>query len=214
MFEGAPDFPTKDRWWGDRRASPGDLYTAPDRDPLLHEVGEELPAAHMTSLAPAAGNGPGEPINPKAGSGTTNTSAAPLPDRRHRVADRNRAAMISPAGHHHDEAGVGHATVAGIPAAIFDNNGNEIEEGGGTRPDPPSPAMARTLSRNRALHQRLLGPVRQGDSTVGDAARRDEDGYFWIVGRIDDVINVSGHRLSTMEIESAGFLTRMSPRRR
>jgi acetyl-CoA synthetase len=101
----------------------------------------------------------------------------------------------------------GSATVPfpGIRAAIFDSEGNEIEEGAGnlvlTR---PWPSMARTLYKER---ERFIETYweRYGRETylVGDAARRDEDGYFWIVGRIDDVINVSGHRLSTMEVESA-----------
>ena len=93
----------------------------------------------------------------------------------------------------------------GIEAAIFDKDGNEIEEGGGTLViTKPWPGMARTLYKE---DDRFIETYwdRYGKDTylVGDAARRDEDGFFWIVGRIDDVINVSGHRLSTMEVESA-----------
>ena len=93
----------------------------------------------------------------------------------------------------------------GIEAAIFDKDGNEIEEGGGTLViTQPWPGMARTLYKE---DDRFIETYwdRYGKDTylVGDAARRDEDGFFWIVGRIDDVINVSGHRLSTMEVESA-----------
>jgi acetyl-CoA synthetase len=101
----------------------------------------------------------------------------------------------------------GSATVPfpGIEAKIYDSEGSEIAEGGGnlvlTR---PWPGMTRTLYKER---DRFIETYwdRYGRDTylVGDAARRDEDGYFWIVGRIDDVINVSGHRLSTMEVESA-----------
>jgi acetyl-CoA synthetase len=93
----------------------------------------------------------------------------------------------------------------GIEAAIYDSEGNEIAEGGGilvlTR---PWPAMARTLYGERERFVETYWD-RYGRDVylVGDAARRDEDGYFWVVGRIDDVINVSGHRLSTMEVESA-----------
>jgi acetyl-CoA synthetase len=101
----------------------------------------------------------------------------------------------------------GSATVPfpGIEAKILDSENNEIDEGAGalvlTR---PWPSMARTLYKER---ERFIETYWEdhGRETyaVRDAARRDEDGYFWIVGRIDDVINVSGHRLSTMEVESA-----------
>jgi acetyl-CoA synthetase len=101
----------------------------------------------------------------------------------------------------------GSATVPfpGIEAKIFDSDGNEIPEGAGTLVlTRPWPAMARTLYKE---DDRFIETYweRYGRDTylVGDAARRDEDGYFWIVGRIDDVLNVSGHRLSTMEVESA-----------
>ena len=101
----------------------------------------------------------------------------------------------------------GSATVPfpGIEARILDDAGNEITEGGGhlalTR---PWPAMARTLYEEPDRFVETYW-TRFGRETyqVGDAARIDEDGYFWIVGRTDDVINVSGHRLSTMEVESA-----------
>ena len=101
----------------------------------------------------------------------------------------------------------GSATVPfpGIEAKIFNEAGEEVTEGGGilvlTR---PWPAMARTLYKEPERFVETYWD-RFGRDTylVGDAARRDEDGYFWIVGRTDDVINVSGHRLSTMEVESA-----------
>ena len=93
----------------------------------------------------------------------------------------------------------------GISAALVDHDGNEIEEGTGllviTR---PWPGMARTLygddERFVSTYFERFGPRTY---LVGDAARRDGDGYFWIIGRTDDVINVSGHRLSTAEVESA-----------
>jgi acetyl-CoA synthetase len=93
----------------------------------------------------------------------------------------------------------------GIEAKILDSEGNEITEGAGTLVlTRPWPSMTRTLYKER---ERFIETYweRYGPETylVGDAARRDEDGYFWIVGRLDDVINVSGHRLSTMEVESA-----------
>jgi acetyl-CoA synthetase len=101
----------------------------------------------------------------------------------------------------------GSATVPlpGIEAAIYDAEGEPIPEGGGTLVlTRPWPSMARTLygepERFVETYWQRYGPDKY---LVGDAARIDEDGFVWIVGRIDDVINVSGHRLSTMEVESA-----------
>jgi acetyl-CoA synthetase len=93
----------------------------------------------------------------------------------------------------------------GIEAAIFDKDGKEIEEGGGTLVlTKPWPGMARTLYKeDERFIETYWDRYGRDIYLVGDAARRDEDGFFWIVGRIDDVINVSGHRLSTMEVESA-----------
>jgi acetyl-CoA synthetase len=100
----------------------------------------------------------------------------------------------------------GSATVPfpGIEAKILDSEDNEIEEGAGTLVlTRPWPSMARTLYKEEERFVETYWD-RYGKDVylVGDAARLDEDGYFWIVGRIDDVINVSGHRLSTMEVES------------
>jgi acetyl-CoA synthetase len=101
----------------------------------------------------------------------------------------------------------GSATIPlpGIEAKILDSKGEEVEEGGGTLVlTQPWPGMARTLLGEADRYIETYWD-RYGRDTylVGDAARRDEDGFFWVVGRIDDVINVSGHRLSTMEVESA-----------
>ena len=93
----------------------------------------------------------------------------------------------------------------GVSAALFDEEGNEVGKGSGMLVlTPPWPSMLRTLHRDPdrfvETYFKRFGPRVY---LVGDGARRDEDGYFWITGRIDDVINVSGHRLSTAEIESA-----------
>jgi acetyl-CoA synthetase len=93
----------------------------------------------------------------------------------------------------------------GVSAAVFDSAGNEVREGGGYLVlRRPWPGMFRTLYQEPERYVETYWS-RYGKETylVGDAARRDEDGYFWVVGRTDDVINVAGHRLSTMEVESA-----------
>lgn len=207
MFEGAPDFPARDRWWEIvERYGVTILYTAPTVIRSFMKWGEELPAAHdLTSLRLLGSVG--EPINPKAwlwyhehiGGGR-----CPIVDTWWQT--ETGGIMISPLpGITTTKPGSATRPLPGISAAIFDHNGDEIEEGGGTLVlTRPWPGMARTLFREPerfvSTYWEKFGPATY---LVGDAARRDEDGYFWIVGRIDDVINVSGHRLSTMEIESA-----------
>jgi acetyl-CoA synthetase len=207
MFEGAPDFPTRDRWWEIvERYRATILYTAPTVIRSFMKWGEDLPAAHDLSSLRLLGS-VGEPINPKAwiwyrehiGGGR-----CPVVDTWWQT--ETGAIMISPLpALTTTKPGSATRPLPGLRAAIYDNNGNEIEEGGGTLVlTRPWPAMARALFKEP---DRFVNTYwdRYGKETylVGDAARRDEDGYFWIVGRIDDVINVSGHRLSTMEIESA-----------
>ncbi len=207
MFEGAPDFPTKDRWWEIvERYRATILYTAPTVIRSFMKWGEGLPAAHDLGSLRLLGT-VGEPINPKAwlwynehiGGGR-----CPIVDTWWQT--ETGAAMISPLpAITTTKPGSATRPLPGFRAAIFDNNGNEIEEGGGTLVlTRPWPAMARTLFKEPERYINAYWD-RYGKETylVGDAARRDEDGYFWIVGRIDDVINVSGHRLSTMEIESS-----------
>ena len=122
------------------------------------------------------------------------------------MADRDRrdhdlaAAGLTPA-----KPGSATRPLPGVSAALFDEDGNEITEGTGILVlTQPWPSMLRTLygdpDRFVKTYFERFGPRTY---LVGDGARRDEDGYFWIIGRIDDVINVSGHRLSTAEIESA-----------
>ncbi|MBN8871105.1 MAG: acetate--CoA ligase [Solirubrobacterales bacterium] len=207
MFEGAPDFPARDRWWEIvERYEVTILYTAPTVIRSFMKWGEDLPAAHDLSSLRLLGS-VGEPINPKAwiwyrehiGGGR-----CPVVDTWWQT--ETGAIMISPLpALTTTKPGSATRPLPGLKAAIYDNNGGEIEEGGGTLVlTRPWPAMARTLFKEPDRYVNAYWD-RYGKETylVGDAARRDEDGYFWIVGRIDDVINVSGHRLSTMEIESA-----------
>jgi len=207
MYEGAPDFPARDRWWEIvERYGVTILYTAPTVIRSFMKWGEDLPAAHdLTSLRLLGSVG--EPINPKAwlwyhqniGGGR-----CPIIDTWWQT--ETGAMMITPLpALTTTKPGSATVPLPGIRAAIFDHDGNEIEEGGGTLVlTRPWPSMARTLFKEPDRYVSTYWD-RYGRDVylVGDAARRDEDGYFWIVGRIDDVINVSGHRLSTMEIESS-----------
>ena len=207
LYEGAPNYPTEDRWWEIvERYGVTIFYTAPTAIRACMKWGTEHPEAHDLSSLRLLGS-VGEPINPRAwlwyheniGGGR-----CPIVDTWWQT--ETGGIMITPLpGLTTTKPGSATIPFPGIEAKIFDSEGNEIEEGGGnlvlTR---PWPGMARTLYKER---ERFIETYweRYGRDTylVGDAARRDEDGYFWIVGRIDDVINVSGHRLSTMEVESA-----------
>jgi acetyl-CoA synthetase len=207
MYEGAPNYPAEDRWWEIvERYGVTIFYTAPTAIRACMKWGAEHPRAHELSSLRLLGT-VGEPINPRAwlwyreniGGGR-----CPIVDTWWQT--ETGAIMITPLpGLTTTKPGSATVPFPGIRAAIYDSEGNEIEEGAGTLVlTRPWPSMTRTLYKER---ERFIETYwdRYGRETylVGDAARRDEDGYFWIVGRIDDVINVSGHRLSTMEVESA-----------
>jgi acetyl-CoA synthetase len=207
MYEGAPNYPKEDRWWEIvERYGVTIFYTAPTAIRACMKWGAEHPQAHDLSSLRLLGT-VGEPINPRAwlwyheqiGGGR-----CPIVDTWWQT--ETGAIMISPLpGLTTTKPGSATVPLPGIRAAIYDSEGSEIGEGGGTLVlTRPWPAMARTLYKERDRFVETYWD-RYGRDTylVGDAARRDEDGYFWIVGRIDDVINVSGHRLSTMEVESA-----------
>jgi acetyl-CoA synthetase len=207
MYEGAPNYPAEDRWWEIiERYGVTIFYTAPTAIRACMKWGVEHPQKHDLSSLRLLGS-VGEPINPRAwlwyhehiGGGR-----CPIVDTWWQT--ETGAIMISPLpGLTTTKPGSATVPFPGIEAKIYDSEGGEIAEGGGnlvlTR---PWPSMARTLYKERDRFVETYWD-RYGRDTylVGDAARRDEDGYFWIVGRIDDVINVSGHRLSTMEVESA-----------
>jgi acetyl-CoA synthetase len=207
MYEGAPNYPREDRWWEIvERYGVTIFYTAPTAIRACMKWGAEHPEAHDLSSLRLLGT-VGEPINPRAwlwyhehiGGGR-----CPIVDTWWQT--ETGAIMISPLpGLTTTKPGSATIPLPGIRAAIYDAEGNEITEGAGTLVlTRPWPAMTRTLYREP---ERFIDTYwdRYGRDIylVGDAARRDEDGYFWIVGRIDDVINVSGHRLSTMEVESS-----------
>jgi len=207
MYEGAPNYPAEDRWWEIvERYGVTIFYTAPTAIRTCMKWGTEHPEKHDLSSLRLLGT-VGEPINPRAwlwyhehiGGGR-----CPVVDTWWQT--ETGAIMITPLpGLTTTKPGSATVPFPGIEAKILDSEGGEIEEGAGTLVlTRPWPAITRTLYKER---DRFIETYweRYGRETylTGDAARRDEDGYFWIVGRIDDVINVSAHRLSTMEVESA-----------
>ncbi|MGI9557965.1 MAG: acetate--CoA ligase, partial [Solirubrobacterales bacterium] len=207
MYEGAPNHPHEGRWWEIvERYGVTIFYTAPTAIRACIKWGVEHPRKYDLSSLRLLGS-VGEPINPRAwlwyheniGGGR-----CPIVDTWWQT--ETGAIMITPLpGLTTTKPGSATVPFPGVEAKIFDAEGNEIEEGAGTLVlTRPWPSMARTLfGEPERFIETYWDRYGRDVYLVGDAARRDEDGYFWIVGRIDDVINVSGHRLSTMEVESA-----------
>ena len=208
MYEGAPDYPDKDVWWDlCERYGVTVFYTAPTAIRACMKWGVQHPQKHDLSALRLLGT-VGEPINPKAWLWywkVIGGENCPIVDTWWQTETGN--IMISPLpGVTPAKPGSATKPLPGIEAAVVDEDGNEVEDGeqGLLILKRPWPGMLRTLYREK---DRFIETYfsKFGETTyfVGDAARRDEDGYFWIVGRVDDVVNVSGHRLSTAEVESA-----------
>jgi acetyl-CoA synthetase len=208
MYEGAPDYPHKGIWWElVERYGITIFYTAPTAIRACMKWGAEHPGAHDLSSLRLLGT-VGEPINPKAWLWyhvVIGRERCPIVDTWWQT--ETGQIMISPLPRL-TETKPGSATHAlpGVLADVLDEaTGESVEHGQGLLVlKRPWPAMLRTLygddERYIETYWSRFGPETY---LVGDAAIRDKDGYLWIVGRIDDVINVSGHRLSTAEVESA-----------
>ncbi|HEX9967995.1 MAG TPA: acetate--CoA ligase [Solirubrobacterales bacterium] len=207
MYEGAPDYPAKDVWWElVERYGVTILYTAPTAIRACMKWGAQHPEAHDLSSLRMLGS-VGEPINPKAWlwyHKVIGGERCPIVDTWWQT--ETGQIMISPLpGAVATKPGSATLPLPGIDAAVVNERGEPVEEREGLLVlRRPWPGMLRTLYKEE---ERFVSTYfeRFGPRTylVGDAARRDEDGYFWVLGRIDDVINVSGHRLSTAEVESA-----------
>jgi acetyl-CoA synthetase len=208
MWEGAPDYPGKGIWWEIvERYGVTILYCAPTAIRACIKWGAEWPNKHNLDSLRLLGS-VGEPINPKAWlwyHKVIGGERCPIVDTWWQT--ETGAIMITPLpGITATKPGSATQPFPGVFAEVLDEStGEPVEEGQGllvlTR---PWPSMLRTLYKEP---ERFIETYfkRFGRETylVGDAARRDRDGYFWVIGRIDDVVNVSGHRLSTAEVESA-----------
>jgi len=207
MFEGAPDYPAKDIWWEIiERYGVTIFYTAPTAIRACMKWGVENPNKHDLSSLRLLGS-VGEPINPKAWlwyHKVIGQERCPVVDTWWQT--ETGQIMIAPlAGITASKPGSAARAIPGISTALVDQDGVEITEGTGllviTR---PWPGMLRTLYEDdERFVSTYFGRFGPNVYLVGDAARKDSDGYIWIIGRTDDVINVSGHRLSTAEVESA-----------
>ncbi len=207
MFEGAPDYPHKAIWWElVERYGVTIFYTAPTAIRACMKWGADEPAKQDLSSLRLLGT-VGEPINPKAWlwyHSVIGHERCPIVDTWWQT--ETGMIMITPLpGITATKPGSAGLPFPGVSAAIYSEDGEEVDAGTGllvvTR---PWPGMLRTLyGDDDRFVQTYFGRFGERAYLAGDGARRDEDGYFTIIGRIDDVINVSGHRLSTAEVESA-----------
>jgi acetyl-CoA synthetase len=208
MYEGAPDYPDKDVWWDLCEHYGVTLfYTAPTAIRACMKWGEEYPNRHDLSKLRLLGT-VGEPINPKAWvwyHHVIGGERCPIVDTWWQT--ETGAIMIAPLpGITHCKPGSATRPLPGVFAAVVGEDGAEVERDtqGLLTLRKPWPAMLRTLygddDRYVETYFSKFGPETY---FVGDASREDEDDYFWVIGRVDDVLNVSGHRMSTAEIESA-----------
>ena len=208
LYEGSPDWPDKDRWWAMvAKYGVNIFYTAPTAIRAVMKWGESFPAKHDLSSLRLLGT-VGEPINPEAwmwyhqkiGQGR-----CPIVDTWWQT--ETGSIMISPLpGLTTTKPGSATFPLPGIHADVVDEAGRSVPLGGGGYLvlKSPWPSMARTIygdpERYEETYWRRFG---KNVYFAGDGCKRDEDGYFWLLGRVDDVMNISGHRLSTMEVESA-----------
>jgi acetyl-CoA synthetase len=207
LYEGAPDYPDKDIWWEMvEKYGVTILYTAPTAIRACMKWGVEYPAKHDLSSLRLLGS-VGEPINPKAWLWYYEVIGAercPIVDTWWQTETGH--ILISPLpGLTETKPGSATRPLPGVvDAAVVDDEGNEIEGDQGYLVfRRPWPGMLRTLYKEEERFKETYYSKFRETYYVGDAARRDEDGYFWILGRADDAVNVSGHLLSTAEVESA-----------
>ena len=207
MYEGAPNFPREDRWWSIvEKYGVNILYTAPTAIRTFIKWGDQWPKKHDLSSLRLLGT-VGEPINPEAWIWYHEV----IGGRRCPIVDtwwqtETGGIMISPMpGAIPTKPGSATLPLPGIAAEVVTREGAPVgaNQGGFLVIRRPWPGMLRTIFRDPERYQQQYFSQIDGVYFTGDGARRDEDGYFWIMGRVDDVINVSGHRLGTMEIESA-----------
>jgi acetyl-CoA synthetase len=207
MYEGAPNWPEPDRFWRMIEYHRINiLYTAPTAIRAFIRWGDEWVKKHDLSSLRLLGS-VGEPINPEAWmwyQRVVGDSRCPIVDTWWQT--ETGAIMITPLpGAIPTKPGSATLPFFGVDPAVVDPHGKEVgpNVGGKLIIRRPWPSMLRTIYGDRERYKKQYWSEFPGHYLTGDGARCDEDGYFWIVGRIDDVLNVAGHRLGTSEIESA-----------
>jgi acetyl-CoA synthetase len=206
LYEGTPDFPDKDRWWDIiERYGVTILYCAPTAIRTFMKWGSEYPERHDLSSLRVLGS-VGEPINPEAWTwywGTIGGGHCPVVDTWWQT--ETGAIMIAPLPAV-TTCKPGSATFAlpGISAEVVDDAGAVVTRGGGYLTlTTPWPSMLRGLYGDPERYRETYWSRFEGRYFAGDGAKLDDEGYLWLLGRVDDVMNVSGHRISTTEVESS-----------
>jgi acetyl-CoA synthetase len=206
MYEGAPDWPDKDRFWEIvERYGVTVFYTAPTAIRAFMKWGADHPARHDLSSLRLLGT-VGEPINPEAWiwyHAHIGGKRCPIVDTWWQT--ETGGIMITPLpGVTRTKPGSATIPFPGVEAALLDGDGKHIGVGGGFLAlTSPWPGMLRTIYGDDERYRQTYWSKWPGIYFTGDGAKRDKDGYFWILGRVDDVLNVAGHRIGTMEVESA-----------
>ena len=209
MYEGTPDTPDKGRWWSIvEKYKVSILYCAPTAIRTFMKWGEEIPAGHDLSTLRVLGS-VGEPINPEAWMWYRRViggDRTPIVDTWWQT--ETGAMMIAPLpGATHTKPGSAMTALPGIGAEVVDDHGQPVANGQGGLLvlTEPWPSMARGIwgdpERFRETYWSRFAD--EGFYFAGDGAKKDDDGDLWLLGRVDDVMNVSGHRISTTEVESA-----------
>jgi acetyl-CoA synthetase len=206
MYEGSPDWPDKDRMWEIvERYGVTIFYTAPTAIRAFMKWGGQYPDGHDLSSLRLLGT-VGEPINPEAWiwyHEYIGGKRCPIVDTWWQT--ETGGIMITPLpGVTTTKPGSATVPFPGIDADLFDTKGQPIGVGGGYLViTSPWPGMLRTIYGDDKRYRQQYWSKYPGFYFPGDGAKRDEEGYFWILGRVDDVLNVAGHRIGTMEVESA-----------
>lgn len=207
LYEGSPDFPEKDRFWDiiDRHAVTI-FYTAPTAIRAFMKWGDQYPNKYELSSLRLLGS-VGEPINPESWvwyHSIIGKENCPIVDTWWQT--ETGSILIAPTpGVTELKPGSATFPLPGIDAAIVDSEGKECaaDQGGYLVIRKPWPSMLRGIYNDQKRYEETYWSQYKGFYFTGDGARRDKDGYFWVLGRVDDVINVSGHRIGTAEIESS-----------
>ena len=207
MYEGAPNFPEPDRFWRivDKYGVTV-LYTAPTAIRAFMKWGIEWPKKHDLTSLRLLGT-VGEPINPEAWiwyHEVIGGSTCPIVDTWWQT--ETGAIMITPLpGATPTKPGTATLPFFGILPEVVDDNGRPVPKGSGGKLviRQPWPSMLRGIWGDMARYKETYWSEVPGSYFTGDGCRQDKDGYFWIMGRIDDVLNVAGHRIGTAEVESA-----------
>jgi acetyl-CoA synthetase len=207
LYEGTPDFPDKGRWWSIiEKYKVTTLYCAPTAIRTFMKWGADIPAQHDLSSLKLIGS-VGEPINPEAYvwyRRTIGGDRTPVVDTWWQT--ETGSVMISPLpGVTAGKPGAAMKPLPGVSADVVDDAGNPVPNGSGGYLvlTEPWPSMLRTIWGDDERYKDTYWSRFPGKYFAGDGAKKDSDGDLWLLGRVDDVMNVAGHRLSTTEIESA-----------